>query len=142
MPAVRSRGETPDDLTTLYLADTLGELGLFYSLATVAFIGGSLVPVGGHNPIEPAKLGAPIITGPEIVNFKDVFAAFSTEKACVCVLDAAGLAGEFCRLVADEQARLDLVARAKRIVTQNEGALDRTLMVIAPLLPASGSAAP
>lgn len=141
MPAIRSRGEAPDDRTTLYLADTLGELGLFYSLATVAFIGGSLVPVGGHNPIEPAKLGVPMMSGPEIANFKDVFAAFCAASACIAVMDAEGLAREFCALTGDAKARLDLAARARRIVIENEGALDRTLAVIDPLLPAVGSAA-
>lgn len=142
MPAIRSRGETPDDRTTLYLADTLGELGLFYALATAAFIGGSLVPVGGHNPIEPARLGVPILTGPETANFRDIFAAFASAGACVAVTDAAGLAREFCRLVRQDSARLALAARAAEIVAANEGALERTLAVIDRLLPAVGRTVP
>ncbi len=136
-PVIRSQGGAPDDLTTLYLADTLGELGLFYALASVAFIGGSLVPVGGHNPIEPAKLGVPILTGPEIANFKAVYDAFSAAGACRVVANATELAETASALIADEAARTALTARARAIVTANEGALERTFAVIDALLPAA-----
>ncbi|KAF0230307.1 MAG: 3-deoxy-D-manno-octulosonic-acid [Beijerinckiaceae bacterium] len=135
VPAVRSRGEMPDKHTTLYLADTLGELGLFYALATVAFIGGSLVPTGGHNPIEPAKLGAPMLHGPETHNFKDIFAAFDAAGAAVAVVDSAMLAHEAGCLIGDDAARSVLVANARAIAAANEGALERTLGVIEALLP-------
>lgn len=134
-PAIRSRGEAPDDLTTLYLADTLGELGLFYSLATVAFIGGSLVPTGGHNPIEPAKLGAPMLHGPEVHNFKDIFATFDAAEAAVPVADAGHLAREACRLIGDIAARATLATNARAIASANEGALDATLATLDALLP-------
>lgn len=139
-PALRSRGEAPDALSTLYLADTLGELGLFYSLATVAFIGGSLVPVGGHNPIEPAKLGAPMLHGPETHNFRDIFAAFDAAGAAVPVADAGHLAREACRLIGDIAARATLAREARDIVAANEGALETTLAAIEALLPAPGAA--
>jgi 3-deoxy-D-manno-octulosonic-acid transferase len=68
----RSRGALPTEGTTLYLADTLGELGLWYRLAQVAIIGGTLKPIGGHNPLEPLKLGIITLTGPYMFNFRDM----------------------------------------------------------------------
>ncbi len=135
MPVVRSRGEVPDDLSTLYLADTLGELGLFYSLATVAFIGGSLVPVGGHNPIEPAKLGTPILHGPEVANFRDIFAVLDREEAAVAIDDPATLGEAAARLIADPARRETMRANAARIARENEGALDATLRLLQDWLP-------
>ena len=135
MPTMRSRGEAPDDLTTFYLADTLGELGLFFSLATISFMGGSLVPTGGHNPIEPAKLGAPMLHGPEVHNFKDIFAAFDAAGAAIPIADAAELAREVVRLIGDDAARIRLAANARVIATANEGALETTLRVIDGFLP-------
>jgi 3-deoxy-D-manno-octulosonic-acid transferase len=123
---MRSRGDIPDDLTTIYLADTLGELGLFYTLASVAFIGGSLVPIGGHNPIEPAKLGVPILHGPEIANFRDIYAAFSEAQAAQAITGAEELARAACALIADPAARATLAANARAIAGSGEGALDKT----------------
>src|SRR3954471_1664543 len=79
-PALRSRDELPTGTTDIYVADTMGELGLFYRLAPVVFMGGSLVERGGQNPIEAVKLGAAVVHGPHTFNFTDVYAA----------LDAAG----------------------------------------------------
>ncbi len=141
-PSVRSKGETPDDLTTLYLADTLGELGLFYALATVAFLGGSLVPVGGHNPIEPGKLGCPILHGPMTHNFRDIFAAFDAAGAALPVADAGELATSVTRLIADTGARKDLAGKARVIVRANEGALEATLAEIETHLPAAAVFSP
>lgn len=138
-PLMRGKGEAPDDLAPLYVADTLGELGLFYSLASLAFIGGSLVPVGGHNPIEPAKIGAPILTGPHVGNFTDVFAAFSERGACEIVANPSALAETAIRLLGDDVARLTLAKNARRIAEANAGALTRTLEAIAAILPEAGS---
>ena len=82
-------GELPDRDTDVYVADTIGELGLFYRLAPVVFIGGSLVPHGGQNPIEPAKLGAAILHGPHVHNFTDVYAALDRGAAALLVADDA-----------------------------------------------------
>ena len=73
--ALRSEGKLPDASTDIYVADTIGELGLFYTLAPVAFVGGSLVPHGGQNPVEPIKLGAAVLTGPNWQNFPDSYEA-------------------------------------------------------------------
>lgn len=132
---LRSRSDQPDDTRMLYIADTLGELGLFYSVATVAFLGGSLVPVGGHNPIEPAQLGAPIVHGPEIHNFAEILGAFDAADAAVKVLDSAGLAKAIAYLLQNEEARQGLIDKARMIVAANEGALIRTMAEIDALLP-------
>ncbi|HRE20922.1 MAG TPA: 3-deoxy-D-manno-octulosonic acid transferase [Rhabdaerophilum sp.] len=134
-PAVRSLNEMPDDFSPLYLADTLGELGLFYSLATVAFIGGSLVPIGGHNPIEPAKLSTPILHGPEVANFRDIYAVLDREDAAVGISDPISLADAVARLIADPARREALARHAARIARENEGALDATLRLLQDWLP-------
>ncbi|MBV9330585.1 MAG: 3-deoxy-D-manno-octulosonic acid transferase [Alphaproteobacteria bacterium] len=71
----RSRGEIPEKSSSVYVADTMNELGLFYRLGRVAFVGGTLVPVGGHNPLEPAKLECPVLAGPHIANSRTAFEA-------------------------------------------------------------------
>ena len=71
--ARRSKGELPARETEIYIADTLGELGVFYRLCPLAVMGGSFVPHGGQNPLEPARLGAAVLSGPHIDNFRDIF---------------------------------------------------------------------
>ena len=92
-PGSRSRGARPtaqpERTTELYVADTIGELGLFYRLAPLVFMGGSLVPHGGQNPIEPAKLGAAILHGPHVHNFTDVYAALDGAGGALPVADGA-----------------------------------------------------
>lgn len=90
--AQRSRGEGIRRETQIYLADTLGELGLWYRVAPISFLGGSLVPVGGHNPFEPAALGSAIIHGPHVQNFRDIYHRLHEADAAVEVTDEAGLA--------------------------------------------------
>lgn len=87
----RSKGQMPDASTTVFLADSLGELGLFYRLADLAFVGGSLLPHGGQNPLEPARLGVPVLFGPHMFNFQDVAARLLAVGAAEQVADAAAL---------------------------------------------------
>lgn len=124
-------GWTAGDVLVL---DTLGELAQVYPLATVVFVGGSLVRAGGHNVLEPAVAGRPIIVGPHMENFREIAAEFLAEDALVQVRDAAGLADAVRRLFADAAAREDLGARARGIVARNRGALDRTIDALAGLL--------
>ena len=108
----RSRGEAPA-AGGLYIADTLGELGLFYRLAAVSFIGGSLVPIGGHNMIEAAQLGCPVLSGPHLANFAE---AAATLRAAGALADLAGpddLAPAFAALL-DDPARRAAMAAAGR----------------------------
>ncbi len=90
--AQRSKGEEPGPDTDVYLADTLGEMGLWYRMASAAFVGGSLVPVGGHNPFEPALLGCAVIHGPHVRNFADAYARLGAAGAAVRVESEADLA--------------------------------------------------
>ena len=87
----RSRGEAIDAATDIYLADTIGEMGLWYRLADIAFLGGSMVPRGGQNPIEPAKLSVPILHGPHVGNFRDVYDALASRERGRRVGDATAL---------------------------------------------------
>ena len=73
--------------TNIYIVDTLGELGLFFSIANVIFMGGSLVDVGGHNPLEPAKLGKAVITGPYIKNNTEIFEDMIRNNACIKIIN-------------------------------------------------------
>jgi 3-deoxy-D-manno-octulosonic-acid transferase len=84
----RSLGRALDDATGVYIADTLGEMGLWYRAAPVSFIGGSLMPIGGHNPYEPILLGSNVITGPHIGNFQDIYSALDNADGCLIVANA------------------------------------------------------
>ena len=98
--ALRSRAEAPAPETRIYIADTLGEMGLWYRLAPVAFVGGSLVAVGGHNPYEPAALGAAILHGPHVANFAGIHARLDRAGGALEVTDAPSLAAALRRLSA------------------------------------------
>lgn len=90
--AQRSKGEEPGPNTSIFVADTMGELGLWYRLAPLSFVGGSLTEIGGHNPFEPASLGSAIIHGPFVANFRDVYDRLSAAGGSRQVTDAASLA--------------------------------------------------
>jgi len=103
--ARRSAGEALRPDTQVYLADTLGETGAWYTLAPFAFLGASLVDKGGHNPHEPAQFGVPLITGPHLDNARDAYAALQAAGAAVKVDDAAALAGAVAAWLDDADAR-------------------------------------
>lgn len=102
--AVRSEGEGVDLDTQIYLADTLGELGLWYRIAPVSFIGGSLTEVGGHNPFEPAALGSAIVHGPHVFNFVDIYTRLAEAGACRVVQNPDTLASTLDDLLAPNKA--------------------------------------
>jgi 3-deoxy-D-manno-octulosonic-acid transferase len=131
---LRSRGELPDPKTDIYVADTLGELGLIYRLAPIVFIGGSLIPHGGQNPIEAAKLGAAIVHGPHVRNFKDLYAMLDAAHGAVEVADAGKLAVRIGAWLKDGSARLAAATAARQTVDRLGGALDRTLTALEPYL--------
>jgi 3-deoxy-D-manno-octulosonic-acid transferase len=114
--------------------DTLGELAQVYALATVAFVGGSLVRAGGHNVLEPAAAGRAIVVGPHMENFREIADAFLAEQAMVQVPDAEALADAFVRLFADERARDEMGRRARDLVVRNRGAVERTADALAELI--------
>jgi 3-deoxy-D-manno-octulosonic-acid transferase len=110
--AQRSTGDALTIDTDVYLADTLGETGLFYSLASLVFVGGSFVPVGGHNPYEPAHMGCAILHGPLYANFAQAYADMAEQEASVEVSDADTLGQALCDLWGDDEIEL-LQANAK-----------------------------
>lgn len=132
--AQRSKEQPVTGLTDVYLADTMGELGLFYRLAEVAFIGGSLVPHGGQNPIEALNLRCPVILGPHMENFDTVARLMKDAGACVRVQDAAGLAGEAARLLADKPARQALAEAGFTHVKACGGSVDAIVHSLADSL--------
>jgi 3-deoxy-D-manno-octulosonic-acid transferase len=103
--ARRSRGEVPGADTAVLLFDTIGELGLAYRLAQVAFVGGSLVPRGGQNPVEPVRLGLPVLTGPLHANFAETVAALREARALWILPDADALAGALSAMLTDRRMR-------------------------------------
>jgi 3-deoxy-D-manno-octulosonic-acid transferase len=132
--ALRSREELPTATTDIYVADTMGELGLFYRLAPIVFVGGSLVEHGGQNPIEAAKLGASIVHGPHVFNFADVYEALDRAGGAKRADTQEALVKQLGQLLADPAARDLSIAAAERVVVQLGGALDRTLMALEPYL--------
>jgi 3-deoxy-D-manno-octulosonic-acid transferase len=132
--ALRSREESPTATTDVYVADTMGELGLFYRLAPIVFMGGSLVPHGGQNPIEAAKLGASIVHGPHVFNFTDVYEALDSAGGARRADTLEALVKQLGQLLADPAARDLSVGAAEHVVEQLGGALDRTLLALEPYL--------
>ncbi|MFC3283851.1 lipid IV(A) 3-deoxy-D-manno-octulosonic acid transferase [Litchfieldella rifensis] len=125
--ARRSRDELPEADTAVYLGDTMGELLDFYGASDIAFVGGSLVPIGGHNLLEPAAMGVPVVTGPALANFSDVAETLREAGALVEVADGDSLARELVRLFGDGLERQRLSRAGQAVVTANRGALGRTL---------------
>jgi 3-deoxy-D-manno-octulosonic-acid transferase len=130
----RSRGEGPQPGTDVYLADTIGEMGLWYRLADLALLGGSMVARGGQNPIEPAKLGVPILHGAHVGNFRDIYDALAAVNAARLVGDSGSLADAAGSLLADAQQRQKVGARARRCIEEHAGALERTVAALQPYL--------
>ncbi len=132
--AVRSRGQLPQSTTDIYLADTMGELGLFYRLAPIVFIGGSLVKHGGQNPIEPAKLGAAILHGPHVWNFADVYGAIDAAHGAELVADGNRLTAAIAAWLNAPDVRKRAADAARAVVEERGGALEATLKSLDPYL--------
>jgi 3-deoxy-D-manno-octulosonic-acid transferase len=132
--ALRSQEQQPTAATDIYVADTMGELGLFYRLAPIVFMGGSLVAHGGQNPIEAIKLGAAIVHGPHVFNFSDVYEALDGAGGARVADGREALVKQLGRLLADADARSALVNCGERVVAELGGALDRTLSALEPYL--------
>ncbi|HGY5297684.1 TPA: lipid IV(A) 3-deoxy-D-manno-octulosonic acid transferase [Aeromonas salmonicida] len=125
---VRRTGGAPiRETDKVYLGDTMGELPLMLAAADVAFVGGSLVKVGGHNLLEPAALGKPCLTGPAYFNFSDITRQLVAQGGAALVADAAALGEKVSELLADEGDRRQMGEQARAVVLRNQGALARTL---------------
>jgi 3-deoxy-D-manno-octulosonic-acid transferase len=132
--ALRSRGELPGPETEIYVADTLGELGLIYRLAPIVFVGGSLASHGGQNPIEPIKLGAAILHGPNVWNFAEIYAALGKSHGAQEVTDADTLAERVGAWLTDANERRTVAKAARETVAALGGGLGRTLAALEPYL--------
>jgi 3-deoxy-D-manno-octulosonic-acid transferase len=116
------------------LVDTLGELLDFYAAGDIAFVGGSLVPIGGHNLLEPAALGLPILTGPNNANSLDAFRQLTAKGAVQVVQNAQDLGEQVIKLIAAPEIRAKMGAAGKEFVEANKGALNKLLSLVTPLL--------
>jgi 3-deoxy-D-manno-octulosonic-acid transferase len=132
--ALRSRRAQPMPDIGVYVADTLGELGLMYRLAPVAFMGGSLARHGGQNPIEAVRLGAGIMHGPHVWNFADIYAALDAAQGAELVADEESLAARLTAWFADPAARQNSASAAAATVQKLSGALERTWAALDPYL--------
>ena len=120
--------------TRVLLGDTMGELTTFYAAADVAFVGGSLVRIGGHNLLEPTALAVPVVTGPHNENAADIAELLVDCGAALVVPDWAGLAAEVSWLLGDEAERRKRGEAGRQAILANRGALDRLLALIDPLV--------
>ena len=130
----RAAGDAVTPETDIYLADTLGELGLFYRLTGVVFVGGSLVPRGGQNPLEPARLGAAVLFGPRMDNFTAVGNELAAAGAAITVADETALAAAIADLLSDREMRDKAASAGFAIATGKEGILDAVVAHLEPLL--------
>ncbi len=131
---LRSQDQLPRASTDIYVADTLGELGLFYRLAPIVFVGGSLVSHGGQNPIEAIKLGAAVLHGPHVANFAEIYAALDEAGGAELVTDSGKLAVRIGAWLKDAEARKAVTEKATKSMDTLTGALERTLAALDPYL--------
>jgi 3-deoxy-D-manno-octulosonic-acid transferase len=129
-----SAGDGTDAACAVLLLDSLGELLDFYAAADVSFVGGSLVPIGGHNLLEPAALGVPILVGPDNSNGEEIARLLIARGAAEVVHDAAELGTRVTALLGDTAARERMGAAGRASVDSNRGALEKLLSLIEPLL--------
>ncbi len=123
--------EKPCNLTTdVFIVDTIGELNLFYVASDITFIGGSLVPVGGHNPLEAGALAKPILFGKHVFNFADITEQLLNSDAAIQCQGSKQLAREVALLLANKKRRLELGERAKAFVEKNQGSIIQLLRIV------------
>ena len=130
----RTDGDPCSAATKVFLGDTMGELTLFYAASDVAFVAGSLVPIGGHNLLEPAALGLPLLSGPHVFNAQEIADMFVAKNACRLVHDSAELATAVDELLSDPETASRLGEAGREILERNRGSLDRLMGMIEPLL--------
>lgn len=133
----RSEGEAPAETDEVYVVDTIGELGLFYRLAPLVFMGGTLARRGGQNPFEPARLGTAIVHGPSTENFAEIFAALDEDGGSVAIASADDLGRVAEALLADGALLRDMARAAADTAASLGGALERTMHALEPFLPLS-----
>lgn len=135
--ALRSAGDLPDAGTDLYIADTLGELGLWYRLSPVVMMGGSLVSVGGHNPLEPARLGCAVLFGPQMFNFSEAVAGLLDAGGALQMQDAQSLADAVGSLLRDARRCDTISAAGRRFASADDTVIERLGQAVLERLPAT-----
>ncbi|HNP64745.1 MAG TPA: lipid IV(A) 3-deoxy-D-manno-octulosonic acid transferase [Woeseiaceae bacterium] len=138
----RSQMRPSDSSTDVFLVDTMGEVPLFYAASDIAFVGGSLVPIGGHNLLEPAAQGLPIVTGPHLFNALDIADKFIELGACRIVADGNGLATVVGELIDNPEEAARIGRDGLKVLQQNRGSLKRLLVLLEPLLDGPGAIVP
>jgi len=136
--ARRSIGELPSNVTEIYLCDTLGETGLFYRLADIVFVGGSLVPIGGHNLIEPALLHSAILHGPYTHKSRELVTLFQAHQASIEIQDVSQLAEQITELLKHAHLRQKLSEAAFEVASAQNKTLEQVITVLSPYLKAIG----
>ena len=124
---LRSLDQIPTEETDMVLGDTMGELLLLYATSDIAFVGGSLVPVGGHNLIEPAAIGLPVLTGPQLHNFTEISRLLQNAGTAQIVQDAKSIASTINALFSAKELREKMGTRAREVIAANSGALEKHL---------------
>ena len=130
----RTEGRRCESETQVFLCDTMGELTMFYAATDIAFVAGSLAPIGGHNLLEPAALAKPVISGPHVFNAQGIADMFIAHDACRIVQDADELAIAVAELLDDPQQAAEIGRNGYEIVEANRGSLDRLLVLLEPLV--------
>lgn len=131
----RSTMDRPtDEATPVVILDTIGELGRLYALGDIIFVGGSFVPVGGHNILEPAAHGKPIVVGPHMFNFTEIYQLLSDRGACRMVHSAEELQAEWTLLSEQEDVRTERGTHCLEVVIENQGATRRNVQELRQLL--------
>ena len=133
--ATRRKSAWPGEDDDVFVIDTMGELMAFYACAQVAFVGGSLQPIGGHNLLEPAAVGTAMVTGPHLHNFVEISKRLQQAHALEVRADGDGVADALATLLQDTDKRAAMAGEGRRLVEEGRGALQRTLMMIAADLP-------
>ena len=131
---MRSHGDLPKRDVDVYIADTLGELGLIYRIAPIVFMGGSLAKHGGQNPIEPIRLGAAVLHGPHIWNFAELYATLDQAHGAEPMADEEALTTKLAEWLADQTTRTAVAKAGAEVVENLSGALERTLAALDPYL--------
>ena len=133
--AQRSLGQLPSETTDIFVADSIGELGLYYSLTKIAFVGGSFIAHGGQNPLEAARLSTAVISGPSQHNFADVYRALRNAGAMLEVVDAEALADAVANLFSDYEALSAMISAGHGCLESLGGALPLTTSTLLDLVP-------
>jgi len=136
--AQRSAAEELNPACDIYLADTMGELGLFYRLSPIVFMGKSLEPLGGQNPLEAARLNCALMCGPYMTNFAEIMVRFAEQDSVLIVHDETEMVKMVTLLLSDEALREEKAQRAHKVAVGEAAVLQRTLSALAPFIDGSG----